>query len=171
MAKAAAGGAASSGAGGGGTQLPKATCNVRYPIMPGIRGGPPLLPLPRIPTGFVTPAPLERNKTKTPRKWVRQTREILSLGGRVWTPNTWLSHEAPTWAPANAAPAAASTAAATSTAPAAASTPAQAATVAAPSPLRAPPASSPLNPKVLAAAKQETDWRGSSPAFVASRQT
>lgn len=60
-----------------------------------IRGGPPVLPPPKIPIGFVTPGTLDKNTTsKFTRKWQKSGREILSLGGRVWSSVSWLSTEA-----------------------------------------------------------------------------
>ncbi|MCO5565239.1 hypothetical protein L7F22_018912 [Adiantum nelumboides] len=60
-----------------------------------IRGGPPVLPPPKIPIGFVVPNPIDKQATsKFTRKWQRSGREILSLGGRVWSAVSWISEEA-----------------------------------------------------------------------------
>lgn len=56
----------------------------RYPPLPSSRAGPPVQPIARIPTAFQTVIPLERNG-RQPRRWIRQKREILSMGGRPWS--------------------------------------------------------------------------------------
>ncbi|PWN31616.1 uncharacterized protein FA14DRAFT_91512 [Meira miltonrushii] len=59
-----------------------------------IRGGPPVLPPPKIPIGFVVPNTIDKQTTsKFTRKWQRSGREILSLGGRVWSAVSWISEE------------------------------------------------------------------------------
>lgn len=59
-----------------------------------IRGGPPVMPPPKIPIGFVVPNPIDKQTTsKFTRKWQRSGREILSLGGRVWSAVSWISAE------------------------------------------------------------------------------
>lgn len=59
-----------------------------------IRGGPPVLPPPKIPIGFVVPSTIDKQVTsKFTRKWQRSGREILSLGGRVWSAVSWISEE------------------------------------------------------------------------------
>jgi hypothetical protein len=67
-----------------------------------MRGGPSVLPPPRIPVGFVTSLPLDRS-SKAVRKWQKRDREVLSLGGKVWSAVTWMaSSNAGATAPATA---------------------------------------------------------------------
>lgn len=57
-----------------------------------IRGAPTVLPPSKIPIGFVTVTSLDKS-TKPVRKWKKQNREILSLGGKAWHSASWISHE------------------------------------------------------------------------------
>lgn len=66
----------------------------RYPPLPSSRGGPPILPLAKIPMSFQTSVALDKSsRDKHPRRWEKAKREILSLGGRQWSVPTWYGQE------------------------------------------------------------------------------
>ncbi|EPQ30553.1 uncharacterized protein PFL1_02078 [Pseudozyma flocculosa PF-1] len=63
----------------------------RYPPLPSSRGGPPILPISKIPITFQASASMD--KKKEPRTWNKGKREFLSLGGRLWSVPTWYGGE------------------------------------------------------------------------------
>ncbi|UZJ55463.1 hypothetical protein CBS101457_004783 [Exobasidium rhododendri] len=56
------------------------------------RSNQPVLPLAKIPIGFVAVAALDKSGSKKPvRSWQRQTREVVSLTGKCWSAFTWMT--------------------------------------------------------------------------------
>lgn len=52
----------------------------------------PVLPLAKIPIGFLTVTPLDKSGSKRPvRLWQKRAREVISLTGKSWTASSWIT--------------------------------------------------------------------------------
>lgn len=54
----------------------------------------PVLPLAKIPIGFVTVTSLDKSGSKRPvRPWQRSERQVVSLGGKAWSALSWITRQ------------------------------------------------------------------------------
>lgn len=67
----------------------------RYPAIPSLKDAPELLPLAKVPNFIPAATPVNKPAADMRvRPWQRRTRQIMSLGGRVWQAPVWLSEGA-----------------------------------------------------------------------------